>query len=248
MRTRQNRRIITILRGRITRAATGGSIATSPQQNPRMSVSHGIAGIKMSSRSSKHFLPAVPPNPTPANMAPQLPLIAADLCQGYKGRCSDLLVIVGYVPVEPTNASQRQAVHAFYAWVDSLLSRSPARTLPILLLDANGRMGLQGWETAWGTLLQTMMPPPAHGELRHRITMARSCGISCTRIIWQLPAHTLAEGAALLSTVRLAIPRASTMLSFPRGCCSTSPMCECGTAAAIDCVITAPSWWTSTTS
>ena len=60
-----------------------------------------------------------------------------------KGRCSDLLVIVGYVPVEPTNASQRQAVHAFYTWVDSLLSRSPARTLPILLLDANGRMGLQ---------------------------------------------------------------------------------------------------------
>ena len=60
-----------------------------------------------------------------------------------KGRCSDLLVIVGYVPVEPTNASQRQAVHAFYTWVDSLLSRPPARTLPILLLDANGRMGLQ---------------------------------------------------------------------------------------------------------
>eukprot|EP00439_Symbiodinium_sp_Y106_P073045 s2092_g13.t1 len=50
-----------------------------------------------------------------------------------KGRCSDLLVIVGYVPVEPTNASQRQAVHAFYT-----------------LMPMAG-WACKGWETAWGT-------------------------------------------------------------------------------------------------
>ena len=72
-----------------------------------------------------------------------------------KGARADFLVVVGYVPVEPSTAAQRKGVQAFYAWMDSLLSAAPARTLPIIMLDANGRVGLHRggpgpWQVAPG--------------------------------------------------------------------------------------------------
>ena len=59
-----------------------------------------------------------------------------------KGARADFLLVVGYVPVEPSNQAQRRGVHALFSWLDRLLSDAPVRTVPVLLLDANGRTGL----------------------------------------------------------------------------------------------------------
>ena len=56
---------------------------------------------------------------------------------------ADITPIVVYVPTEPYNKQQREASQAIWTWVHDLLSRLPARTVPVLLLDANGKTGLR---------------------------------------------------------------------------------------------------------
>ena len=154
-----------------------------------------------------------------------------------KGRCSDLLVIVWYVPVEltPILTGDKLSTLATLAWIPCSHGLRSARCQSCCLMLMAG-WSCKGWETALGKSLQTslqiMIPASAHGG---------------PSIIWQLPTHK-AEDAALLSMVRLAIPRARTMMSFLTGFCSTSRMCECGAAPVIafspltvrTCVITCP--------
>ena len=56
---------------------------------------------------------------------------------------ADITPIVMYVPPEPNSVKEEQSCKAIWNWVCEVLSALPARTVPILLLDANGKTGLQ---------------------------------------------------------------------------------------------------------
>ena len=56
---------------------------------------------------------------------------------------ADITAIVVYVPTEPSSRDQRKASQQIWTWVHDLLSALPARTVPLLLLDANEKTGLR---------------------------------------------------------------------------------------------------------
>lgn len=55
---------------------------------------------------------------------------------------ADITPIVAYIPTEPFTQQQREASREIWKWIHDLLSELPARTVPVLLLDANGKTGL----------------------------------------------------------------------------------------------------------
>jgi len=64
----------------------------------------------------------------------------------------DLLVVVIYVPPEQEGGTS-EVVDAIVEWANGVLSRAPARCLPMLLCDANGKVG------------KTLMPDEHHDLL-----------------------------------------------------------------------------------
>ena len=56
-----------------------------------------------------------------------------------KSRLFDLTVVGGYAP--PNIEGQSKAAHAYYAHLYKFFGELPARTLPLLLTDANGHLG-----------------------------------------------------------------------------------------------------------
>ena len=56
---------------------------------------------------------------------------------------ADITPIVVYVPTEPNSRKDQAASKAIWQWVHELLSSLPSRTVPVLLLDANGKTGLR---------------------------------------------------------------------------------------------------------
>ena len=59
-------------------------------------------------------------------------------CKG----CCDFWFCVLYCPVNPRDRQQRQAMKALTKWLAQQLRDLPARTTPIIMMDANGRVGL----------------------------------------------------------------------------------------------------------
>eukprot|EP00959_Pyramimonas_sp_CCMP1952_P356675 7469222-Pyramimonas_sp.AAC.1 len=63
----------------------------------------------------------------------------------FKSDHMDVTIIVGYAPVEPPGGRGRAAAikscTQFWDTLKALLSELPARTVPIILLDANARVG-----------------------------------------------------------------------------------------------------------
>ena len=53
----------------------------------------------------------------------------------------DFLVVNAYIPVNPHKAQDRQYCDRVWAWIHHVLSQAPNRCVPILCLDANGRVG-----------------------------------------------------------------------------------------------------------
>ena len=56
---------------------------------------------------------------------------------------ADITPIVVYVPTEPNSRKDQAASKAIWQWVHDLLSSLPSRTVPVLMLDANGKTGLR---------------------------------------------------------------------------------------------------------
>ena len=56
---------------------------------------------------------------------------------------ADITPIVVYVPTEPNSRKDQAASKAIWQWVHELLSSLPSRTVPVLMLDANGKTGLR---------------------------------------------------------------------------------------------------------
>ena len=55
----------------------------------------------------------------------------------------DVAVVVGYAPCEPQCQKDQAGVNTFWRVLCGLLSRLPARCTPLLLLDANGKLGVR---------------------------------------------------------------------------------------------------------
>jgi len=56
---------------------------------------------------------------------------------------ADFCIIVAYILVEPHTQAQKQYNAQLWQWIQHLLDQLPSRGLPILLLDANGRVGME---------------------------------------------------------------------------------------------------------
>lgn len=56
---------------------------------------------------------------------------------------ADFCVVVAYIPVEPHTQAQKQYNINIWQWIQHLLDQLPSRCLPVLLLDANGRVGAE---------------------------------------------------------------------------------------------------------
>ena len=56
---------------------------------------------------------------------------------------ADFCITVAYIPVEPHTQAQKQYNAQLWQWIQHLLDQLPSRCLPILLLDANGRVGME---------------------------------------------------------------------------------------------------------
>ena len=58
-----------------------------------------------------------------------------------KRRDADFCVISAYIPVEPRTAAEQRKVVRIWKYVHWLIEQLPSRCVPILLCDANGRVG-----------------------------------------------------------------------------------------------------------
>eukprot|EP00959_Pyramimonas_sp_CCMP1952_P338540 7089742-Pyramimonas_sp.AAC.1 len=63
-----------------------------------------------------------------------------------RGRRLDMTFVVGYAPTEPhgaagTRRAQEVKCRQFWKALGGLIDLLPARTVPILLMDANAKMG-----------------------------------------------------------------------------------------------------------
>ncbi|CAE8582344.1 unnamed protein product [Polarella glacialis] len=58
-------------------------------------------------------------------------------------RWLDCCFLGGYAPNKPNNYQERQAVDAWFNWIDDVISQLPARCVPVLLADWNAHLG---WE------------------------------------------------------------------------------------------------------
>ena len=54
---------------------------------------------------------------------------------------ADFCVITAYIPVEPHKQAEKEYNARLWRWIGHMLDQLPSRCLPVLLLDANGRVG-----------------------------------------------------------------------------------------------------------
>ena len=53
----------------------------------------------------------------------------------------DFLLVNAYVPVNPQKYAERQYCDKVWAWLDYIISHAPSRSVPVLCMDANARVG-----------------------------------------------------------------------------------------------------------
>ena len=110
--------------------------------------------------------------------------ISTTLLRNTKGRMGvvrlirgdvDILVVVAYMLPESC-VSDRERNRRLRLYLDYITSNAPGRSIPLLLLDANGHTGLRMVQPRQGALFQVLQSDPAfHSEKTSTLDNFVSC-------------------------------------------------------------------------